>query len=386
MQQISSQDLYKVLSCVEALQNPCTLQDMPAHLVNLLSPLIGSEASFCSSFTDRCNTLAVSAPELYAYKPHTNYFQENPLIGRYFQTLDYSAYKISDFLTEQEVYRRESLYNGFLRVCGVVDQLAMVIPQQSDIGSTHSLNILPRHYFSPHELQNTKVETTLGNLALGFHRGKRSFSERERGILNLIHPHIVNAYRNAIVYTKLQQQLAQFGQALNQLNSIILSPQGRIQFISPRASQLLTQYFPSSSCFGDQLPETLQRWVKSQRRRRHQNSLGQDNQPLLIKESGKSLKIRLLGSESTGQFILTLEEKSPQTFSIESLRLIGLSQREAEVLFWVAQSKTNIEIATTLSISPRTVQTHLDNIFKKLNVQTRAAAVTTALSLLEMLD
>ncbi len=105
-----------------------------------------------------------------------------------------------------------------------------------------------------------------------------------------------------------------------------------------------------------------------------------------IKESGKCLKIRLLGSESTGQFILALEEKSHQTFSVELLRLIGLTQRESEVLFWVAQSKTNIEIATTLDISSKTVKKHLDNVFEKLNVQTRAAAVTTALSLLEMLD
>lgn len=196
----------------------------------------------------------------------------------------------------------------------------------------------------------------------------------------------MNAYRNAQVYTKLQQQLAQFGQAMNLLDSVILSPQGRIQFISPHASQLLCQYFPGSSWFGDQLPETLQRWVRAQIWQRHQNPLGQHSQPLQIKESGKCLKIRLLGSESTGQFILALEKKSHQTFSVELLRLIGLTQRESEVLFWVAQSKTNIEIATTLDISSKTVKKHLDNIFEKLNVQTRAAAVTTALSLLEMLD
>lgn len=386
MQQFSSQDLYRVLSCVEALQNLCTLQNLPAHLVNLLSPLIGSEASFCSSFTDRCNTLAVTTPELHTLKLGSNYFQENPLIGRYFQTHDYSAYKISDFLTEQEVYRRESLYNAFLHVCGAADQLAMVIPKQPDLGSTHLPNILPRQYFAPHDVQNTGVETTLGNLALGFHRSERSFSDRERGILNLIHPHIVNAYRNALVYTKLQQQLTQFSQAMNELGSVILSLQGRIQFISPRALQLLSQYFPGSSSFGDQLPETLQRWVRAQIRQRHQNPLGQHSQPLQIKESGNCLKIRLLGSESTGQFILALEEKSHQTFSVELLRLIGLTQRESEVLFCVAQSKTNIQIATMLNISPKTVKKHLDNIFEKLNVQTRTAAVTTALSLLEMLD
>ena len=52
----------------------------------------------------------------------------------------------------------------------------------------------------------------------------------------------------------------------------------------------------------------------------------------------------------------------------------GLTRREAEVLLWVAQGNTNIEIGTILGTSPRTVQKHLEHIYRKLGVETRVAA------------
>lgn len=57
----------------------------------------------------------------------------------------------------------------------------------------------------------------------------------------------------------------------------------------------------------------------------------------------------------------------------------GLTQREAEVMHWLAGGKTDAEIAALLSISPRTVQKHLEHIYIKLGVETRTAAVMRAL-------
>jgi DNA-binding CsgD family transcriptional regulator len=53
----------------------------------------------------------------------------------------------------------------------------------------------------------------------------------------------------------------------------------------------------------------------------------------------------------------------------------GLTPREAEVLGWIARGKQNAEIARLLFISPHTVRKHVENIFEKLNVRTRTAAV-----------
>ena len=52
-----------------------------------------------------------------------------------------------------------------------------------------------------------------------------------------------------------------------------------------------------------------------------------------------------------------------------------LTQREMDVLEWVARGKTNRDVADTLGMSPRTVNKHLEHIYEKLGVETRTAAV-----------
>lgn len=61
------------------------------------------------------------------------------------------------------------------------------------------------------------------------------------------------------------------------------------------------------------------------------------------------------------------------------LEKLGLTPREAEVLFWVAQGKTNPEIATILGIGLTTVKKHLEATFVKLGVENRTSAATLAL-------
>ncbi|HEY0943963.1 MAG TPA: helix-turn-helix transcriptional regulator [Opitutaceae bacterium] len=63
-------------------------------------------------------------------------------------------------------------------------------------------------------------------------------------------------------------------------------------------------------------------------------------------------------------------------------RKFGLTPREAEVLMWVAQGKTNPEVAQILAIQPYTVRTHLERVFAKLGVETRHAAGLRAIELL----
>lgn len=60
----------------------------------------------------------------------------------------------------------------------------------------------------------------------------------------------------------------------------------------------------------------------------------------------------------------------------------GLSEREAEVLHWVAAGKTNPEIGMILDISAYTVKNHLQRVFKKLDVTNRAQAVNKIRTLL----
>lgn len=54
----------------------------------------------------------------------------------------------------------------------------------------------------------------------------------------------------------------------------------------------------------------------------------------------------------------------------------NLTERETEVLHWVARGKTNPEIAMILDISAFTVKNHMQRVFKKLDVTNRAQAVS----------
>lgn len=58
----------------------------------------------------------------------------------------------------------------------------------------------------------------------------------------------------------------------------------------------------------------------------------------------------------------------------------SLTLREREVLDWLGAGKTDKDIALILTISPRTVQKHLQRIYEKLGVETRTAAVMRAMT------
>lgn len=63
----------------------------------------------------------------------------------------------------------------------------------------------------------------------------------------------------------------------------------------------------------------------------------------------------------------------------EQLEPLGLTPREAEVLFWVAQGKTNPEIGTITGVQLTTVKKHLESIYTKLGVENRTTAAALAL-------
>jgi DNA-binding NarL/FixJ family response regulator len=65
--------------------------------------------------------------------------------------------------------------------------------------------------------------------------------------------------------------------------------------------------------------------------------------------------------------------------SPEQLVPLGLTPREAEVLFWVAQGKTNPEIATITGVQLTTIKKHLESIYAKLGVENRTSAASVAL-------
>ncbi len=58
-----------------------------------------------------------------------------------------------------------------------------------------------------------------------------------------------------------------------------------------------------------------------------------------------------------------------------------LSEREREILRWISLGASNKQVAQKLSISPSTVRTHVESVFRKLDCSTRAAATLKATQL-----
>ena len=72
----------------------------------------------------------------------------------------------------------------------------------------------------------------------------------------------------------------------------------------------------------------------------------------------------------------------PDFSTHEPLLAFGLTNREAEVLLWVAQGKSNADVASILGMSEKTAKQHLGSIFTKLGVENRNAAALQAIELL----
>lgn len=64
---------------------------------------------------------------------------------------------------------------------------------------------------------------------------------------------------------------------------------------------------------------------------------------------------------------------SPDFSSARPLESMGLTPREAEVLLWVAQGKSNPEIACILGAAENTIKVHLTHLFEKLGADNRHA-------------
>ncbi|ETX10102.1 LuxR family transcriptional regulator [Marinomonas ushuaiensis DSM 15871] len=94
------------------------------------------------------------------------------------------------------------------------------------------------------------------------------------------------------------------------------------------------------------------------------------------------LSLKMMGLTEQKEVLLKLEDgdkpKGPVLLKIE----LNLTDRESEVLHWIANGKTNREVAEILEMSPRTVNKHLEQIFPKLGVENRTSAAGVALRVL----
>ncbi len=158
----------------------------------------------------------------------------------------------------------------------------------------------------------------------------------------------------------LADELALRIEAENQLSQsldravVLADANSRIVFATRLAADLLHKHFPG---LNSHLPASLEA----------------GGTPLIVR--------RFAERDCNDLQMLVLEERGSPP-GPAALMALGLTAREAEVLYWIAQGKSNPDIATILEANVRTVHKHVEHIFQKLGVETRNAAMLAALEIL----
>ncbi len=353
METLTQQDFQAILNFVQGLYAIDNLQNLSAYISTAIPKLVQADITgyYTIDFMQRQFLGGVLFPTFPVQPEIINqYFHEHPHQAHYLKNPNCKAHKISDFLSEKQLHQREGLYHKFLKPMDMEEQMSLVLPHANSM--------------------------IIDGITL--FRGKRNFTESDRFVLNLLLPHLIQARETGQVFAQMQQENKQLHDSLNAAASIVLSDNGNVQLMTPQAEKLLGQYFVCHC--GQSLPEHLQQWVKYQKSLHNCNgSDPKPHLPLKVEQDGKQLVIRFVVDPMANQHVLILHEQKHPSLTIESLETIGLSKREAEVLFWVAKGKENSEIAKILYVSITTIRKHLEHTYQKLEVATRAGAVVTAL-------
>lgn len=155
---------------------------------------------------------------------------------------------------------------------------------------------------------------------------------------------------------------------------------GEILWSTPQAAWLLAIAFHDFEGSGYTLPRELQDWLR--------NGGRTEESPDAISIGGgtSAVKFRLsyIGQIDPDEILLRLVEGDAGDDKAVLKTKLNLTIREAEVLLWIARGKSNRDVGDILSLSPWTVNKHLEQIYAKLGVENRTSAAALAMRTLSL--
>ncbi len=247
------------------------------------------------------------------------YAHEHPLINYYAETRDGRAHTISEFLDRRSFHRLD-LYRTVFAPNGLEYQIAITLPAR------------PSHV-----------------IGVALNRAKPDFDDFDRRKLDIPRPYLAQAYLHVCERDALRKRIDALEVALSQTTEgvVLLGSHHTISYASARAKALVPELETG------ELPTPIAAWLRRE-----------TGEPLAYHE----LALRQVADADLGVLLVA-------PAGLPSPGGTTLSTREMEVLASVAEGRTDAEVASELGLSPCTVQQHLRNIFEKLNVHNRTAAV-----------
>jgi len=280
------------------------------------------------------------------------HMHEHPAVRNFLRTGDPTTHAISDFASAR-VFQATQLYQQLYRELGVRDQMGFCLgPPGRE------------------------------NFALALGRERRSFTATDRRWMERLRPHVGQALDNARAFERLNRRLQGAVEGASALgHALVVLDQALRPVVYPTAAErLLQRFLPRPWGSEAALPGDLLRWLRvslaasAPARWRVPEGSGASRSPWILTRGGERLVVRARFDPETQETTLLLERRTAPD-ATGHLRAQGLTAREVEVVLALEQGKRNAEIAAALGISPQTVRKHLENIFAKLGVHTRTAAV-----------
>ena len=295
---------------------------------------------------------ALSEDDRSAFNRH---FRQHPLVRFHGSHPRGPTQRISDCLDIAE-FRNSPLYADYYRRIGI--KHVMALPLRID---EHNV------------------------ISIVFNRSSSDFKNNERALLEGVRPALAALYRNLAAREAASVSLACITDLAASGNWQILrvTTAGRVLDASPPGLQLLRAFFPrETAAVASRLPPALTEWLSRSRVWGLGRRAAVTGEHFTMYRGGMRLTAHFVAgiADVTGYLLLKGERSEVAAPQLGPLPLTG---REREVLARVAAGKTNAEIALLLSISPRTVQKHLEHIFDKLGVETRTAAAMRALAAID---
>ncbi|WP_460753724.1 response regulator [Marinomonas epiphytica] len=148
---------------------------------------------------------------------------------------------------------------------------------------------------------------------------------------------------------------------------------GMIEWATPQTYALLAKAKADEDWQNQHMAPQLAQWLRQ--------SPANDSR-IRLTELEYPLSVKMINNQAGQERLLKLEDGKRPTGPHLLKQQLGLTERESEVLHWLANGKTNRDIAQILDMSPRTVNKHLEQVFPKLGVENRTAAAGVALKVL----
>jgi DNA-binding NarL/FixJ family response regulator len=183
-----------------------------------------------------------------------------------------------------------------------------------------------------------------------------------KALIARIRAHLVNSR----IAAGAKQALDTMGQY-----SLAVNAEGNILWSTPNTHSLLADFGADQQWISSTLSTYIASWLEQG-----------GKQPLRIEDLSQPLLIKTMDNQQADEWLLLIELANKPKEEDLLREKFDLTPRESEVLTWISRGKTNQEIAMILDFSPRTVNKHLEQIFRKLGVENRTTAAAVSLKYL----